>query len=131
MREVEKGDRKGEYEEPSVQGTNIRDLRYTDDMTLLSSTSMGLKKLIKSVKEHSDKKGLPLNVKKSKIMDTEKCGKEAVIELGGEEIERVESCEYFGARKEANGKTTPDIRRRLAIVTARLNKDGQHLERTK
>ena len=39
-----------------------------------------------------------------------------------EEIERVGSSEYLGARIQANGKTTPEIRRRLTMATAKLNK---------
>ena len=47
------------------------------------------KKLIKPVKEHSDEKGLFLNIKKTitKIMDIDKCKKEARIAIDGEEIE--------------------------------------------
>ena len=36
---------------------------------LLSTTPTGLEKLIKSVKGHSDEKGLFLNIKKTKIID--------------------------------------------------------------
>ena len=82
----------------------------------------GLEKLIKSVKEHSDEKGLFLNTKKTKIMDIDKCKKEARIAIDGEEIERVSNFEYLGARIEANGKSTPEIRRRLAMATTRLTK---------
>ena len=45
-----------------------------------------------------------------------------VIEFEGEDIGRVGSFEYLGARIEANGETTPEIRRRLVIATAKLNK---------
>ena len=79
-------------------------------------------KLIKSVKEHSDEKGLFLNIMKTKIMDIDKCKKEARIAIAGEEIERVRNFEYLGARIEANGKSTPEIRRRLAMATTRLTK---------
>ena len=79
-------------------------------------------KLIKSVKEHSDEKGLFLNIKKTKIMDIDKCKKEARIAIDGEEIGRVSNFEYLGARIEANGKNTPEIRRRLAMATTRLTK---------
>ena len=89
---------------------------------LLSTTPTGLEKLIKSVKEHSDEKGLFLNIKKTKIMDSDKCKKEARIAIDGEEIERVSNCEYLGARIEANGKSTPEIRRRLAMATTWLTK---------
>ena len=46
-------------------------------------------------------------------MDIDKCKKEARIAIDGEEIERVSNFEYLGARIEANGKSTPEIRRRL------------------
>ena len=37
-------------------------------------------------------------------------------------MERVSNFEYLGARIEANGKNTPEIRRRLAMATRRLTK---------
>ena len=55
--------------------------------------------------------------------------KEAKIAIDGEEIERVSNFEYLGARIEANGKSTPEIRRRLAMATTRLTNDF-YLERT-
>ena len=107
----------------SIQGVHLKNLRYADNTALLSTTPTGLEKLIKSVKEHSDEKGLFLNIKKTKIMDIDKCKKEARIAIDGEEIEkRVSNFEYLGARIEANGKSTPEIRRRLAMATTRLTK---------
>ena len=55
-------------------------------------------------------------------MSTDRCREEAVINIDREEIERVSSFEYLGARIQANGKTTPEIRRKLAMATAKLNK---------
>ena len=60
--------------------------------------------------------------KETKIMDTDTNEREAVIEFDGEEIETVESFEYLGAIIEVNRKTTPEIIRRLATATAKLNK---------
>ena len=122
MREVEHDSRSRAYDESTMQGLPIRDLRYADDTALLSTTPKGLENLIKSVKEHSEQKGLNLNVKKTKIMDTDKCKEEAIIKIDGEEIERVNSFEYLGAKIEANGKTSPEIRRRLAMATSKLKK---------
>ena len=73
MREVEYDPRSGEYDEPRMQGLSIRDLRYADDTALLATKTAGLENLIKSVKEHSEQKGLFLNVKKTKIMSTDRC----------------------------------------------------------
>ena len=122
MREVEYDPRRGEYNEPRMQGLSIRDLRYADDTALLATTTAGLENLIKSVKEHIEQKGLFLIVKKTKIMNTDRCKEEAVINIDREETERGSSFEYLGARLQANGKTTPEIRRRLTLATANLNK---------
>ena len=116
MREVSLDHRKDDYR------VNLKDLRYASDTALLSTTPTGLEKIIKSVKANSDEKGLFLNIKKTKIMDIDKYKKEARIAIDGEEIERVSNFEYLGARIEANGKSTPEIRRRLAMATTRLTK---------
>ena len=55
-------------------------------------------------------------------MDIDKCKKEARIAIDGEEIERGSNFEYLGTRIEANGKSTPEIRRRLTMATTRLTK---------
>ena len=122
MRKVEYDPRSREYDEPRMQGLSIRDLKYADDTALFSTTIAGLENLIKPVKEHSEQKELFLNVKKTKIISTDRCKKEADINIDREEIERVISFEYLGARIQVNGKTTPSIRRRLAMATAKLNK---------
>ena len=46
---------------------NINNLRYTDDIILMAE-SEELKSLLLKVKEESEKLGLKLNIKKTKIM---------------------------------------------------------------
>ena len=46
---------------------NINNLRYADDITLMAK-SEELKSLLMKVKEKSEKAGLKLNIKKTKIM---------------------------------------------------------------
>ena len=46
---------------------NINNLRYTDDMNLMTE-SKELKSLLMKVKEESEKVGLKLNIQKMKIM---------------------------------------------------------------
>ena len=97
MRNVELDMRRDEFEEPKINGNLLRDLRYADDTALLSTTESGLEKLINTVKEHSEVKGLKLNVKKTKIMDVDTCDQSAVISIDGERIENVNTFEYLGA----------------------------------
>ena len=51
-----------------IVGTNINNLRYADDTTLVAESEEELKSLLMKVKEESDKVGLKLSIQKSKIM---------------------------------------------------------------
>ena len=51
-----------------ISGRNINNLRYADDTTFMSESEEELKSLLMKVKEESDKVGLKLNIKKTKIM---------------------------------------------------------------
>ena len=48
--------------------TNINNLRYADDITLMAESEEELKSLLMKVKEESDKVGLKLHIQKTKIM---------------------------------------------------------------
>ena len=50
--------------------TNINNLRYPDDTTLMAEREEELKNLLMKVKEESEKAGLKLNIQKTKIMAT-------------------------------------------------------------
>ena len=47
---------------------NINNLRYADDNTFIPESKEELKSLLMKVKEESEKAGLKLNIKKTKIM---------------------------------------------------------------
>ena len=47
---------------------NINNLRYADDTTLKAESEKELKSLLMKVKEESEKVGLKLNIRKTKIM---------------------------------------------------------------
>ena len=48
---------------------NINNLRYEDDTTLMAESEKELKSLLMKVKVESEKVGLKLNIRKTKIMD--------------------------------------------------------------
>ena len=54
--------------EIKIAGTNINNLRYADDTTLMAESEEELKSLLMKVKEESEKGGLKLNIQKTKIM---------------------------------------------------------------
>ena len=49
-------------------GSNINNLRYADNSTLMAESEEELKNLLMKVKEESEKVGLKLNIQKTKIM---------------------------------------------------------------
>ena len=51
-----------------IAGKNINNLRYADDTTLTAESEEGLKSLLMKRKEESEKVGLKVNAKKTKIM---------------------------------------------------------------
>ena len=51
-----------------ITGRNINNLRNADDTTLMAESEEELKSLLMKVKEESEKVGLKLNIKKTKIM---------------------------------------------------------------
>ena len=51
----------------NIAGRNIKNLRYADDITLMTE-SEELKSLLMKVKEESEKVSLKLNIQKTKIM---------------------------------------------------------------
>ena len=51
-----------------IAGRNINNLRYADDTILMAESKEELKSFLMRVKEESEKPGLKLNIKKTKIM---------------------------------------------------------------
>ena len=77
--------------EIKISGTNINNLRYADDTTLMAE-SKELKSLLMKVKEESEKVGLKLNIQKTKIMTS---GPIISWQIDGETMETVTL--YLGA----------------------------------
>ena len=51
-----------------IAGGNSNHLRYVDDTALMAESEQELKSLLMKVKEKTEKAGLKLNIKKTKIM---------------------------------------------------------------
>ena len=71
-----------------IAGRNINNLRYTDDITLMTESEEELKSFLMKMKE-SEKVGLKLNIQKTKIMASSPI---TSWEIDGETVETL----YFG-----------------------------------
>ena len=91
---------------------NINNLRYTEDTTLMTESKEELKSLLMKVKEESEKAGLKLNIRKTKIMLSSfktSCLKD------GETMEAVRDFSFLGSKITADGDCSHEIKRHLLL----------------
>ena len=83
-----------------IAGRNNNNLRYTDGTTLMAESKEELKSLLMKVKEESEKVGLKLNIKKTKIMAS---GPITSQQIDGETMETVRDFIFLGSKITADG----------------------------
>ena len=83
-----------------IAGRDINNLRYADDTTLMAESEEELKSLLMKVKEESEKAGLKLNIKKTKIMAS---GPITSWQIDGETMETVTDFILGGSKITADG----------------------------
>ena len=99
---------------------NINNLRHADDTTLMAESKEELKSLLLKVKEKSEKVGLKLNIKKTKIMPSDPI---TSWQIDGE---TVADFIFGGCKITADADCSHEIERRLLLgrktMTTRLNR---------
>ena len=94
-----------------IAGSNINNLRYADDTTLMAE-SEELKSLLMKVKEESEKVGLKLTIQKTKIMASSPI---TSWQVDGETVETVADFIFWGSNITADGDCSHEIKRRLLL----------------
>ena len=97
--------------EIKIAGTNINNLRYADDTTLMTEIEE-LKRLLMKAKEESEKVGLELNIKKTKIMAS---GPITSWQIDGETVETVADFILGGSKITADSDYSHEIKRCLLL----------------
>ena len=84
-----------------IAGININSIRYADNTTLMAEGKEELKSLLMKVKEESEKVGLKLNMKKTKIMASS-----PIIswQIDGETMEKITDFILGGCKITADGE---------------------------
>ena len=90
-----------------IARTNINNLRYADDTTLMAESEEELKSLLMKVKEESEKVGLKLNIQKTK---TTASGPITSWQIDGE---TVTDFVFLCSKITADGDCSQEIKRRL------------------
>ena len=100
----------GEQAGIKIAGTNINNLRYADDTTLMADSEKELQSLLMKVKEESEKVGLKLNIQKTKIMAS---GPITSWQIDGGKAETVADFIFLGSKITADGGCRHEIKRGL------------------
>ena len=93
-----------------IAGTNINNLRYADDTTLMVENKEEQKSLLMKVKEESEKAGSKLNIQKNKIMASSPI---TSWKIDGETIETVR--DFGGSKITADGDSSHEVKRHLFL----------------
>ena len=95
-----------------IARTNINNLRYADDTTLMAESEEELKRLLMKVKEESEKVGLKLNIQKTKMMASSSI---TSWQIDGETMETVTDFIFLGSKITADGDYSHEIKRHLLL----------------
>ena len=90
-----------------IAGRNINNLKYADDTTLMAESKEEPKSFLMKVKEQSEKVGLKLNIKKTKIMA---CGPIISWQIDGETMKTMINFTLGGCKITADGDCSHEIK---------------------
>ena len=94
-----------------IAGTNINNVRYSDDTTLMAK-SKELKSLLMNMKEESEKVGLKLNIQKTKSMAS---GPITSWQIDRKTMEAVTDFIFLGSKFTEDGDCSHEIKRSLLL----------------
>ena len=94
-----------------IAGRNINNLRYADDITLMTE-SAELMRILMKVKEESEKVGLKLNIQKTRIMASSPI---TSWQIDGETVETLSDFIFLGSKITPDGDCSHEIKRRLLL----------------
>ena len=95
-----------------IARSNINNLRYADDTTLMAESEEELKSLLMKVQEESEKVGIKLNIQKTKIMAS---GSITSWEIDGETVETVPDFIFWVSIITEDGDCSHEIKRHLLL----------------
>ena len=95
-----------------ITRSNINNLSYAYDTTVMTESEEELKSLLMKVKEESEKVGLKLSIQKTKIMAS---GPITSWEIDGETVETVSDFIFLGSKITPDGDCSHEIKRRFLL----------------
>ena len=106
-----------------IDGEQITNLRFADDIVLFSETAADLQKMAEELRVESMTVGLKMNKSKTKVMFNKNaiC---AEIKIDGEILEQVSEYNYLGQLIHTGPSHEKEVKRRIALGWKAFNKYG-------
>lgn len=98
-----------------VQGKEIKDLRFADDIDQISENRDHLQEQVKELNKSGQDFGLFINMDKTKVMVMGETS-EVDIQINGQKLECVEQFVYLGSLITKDNDCSKEIRRRIGIA---------------
>ena len=99
-----------------IQGTEIKDLRFADDIDQISENKDHLQEQVSELNNSGKMFGLFINIEKTKVMVMGETS-EVDIQINGQKLECVDQFVYLGSLITKDNDCSKEIRRRIAIAT--------------
>lgn len=133
LADLEEEMRKGKWGGMSIKEEKVYTLMYADDVVVLAEDEYGRKVLISRLERYLERKGLELNVQKTKIMRFRKGGgrkRKTDWRWKGKRLEEVKEFKYLGFTIKSNGGQEAHVnerRKKAAIVMREVWRIGKRM----
>ncbi len=113
-----------------IGGVQVNALRFADDQAMLAESQESLQSLMNRLNEVSEKWGMRINIKKTKVMRISRDKiKEVALWLNEQKIEQVHEFCYLGSMITEDAKCHREVRRRIALGKEAFNKRKELMRR--
>ena len=106
----------------SIGERTINNLRFADDIDLMGGSNNELQDLTNRLADTSGAYGMEVSCEKRKVIVNSANNTAAQITMNGQQLEEVDACKYLGATLTKDGRSTIEIKTRLAIATSTMTK---------
>lgn len=96
-----------------INGENLNHLRFADDIVLISNNGEEVEEMLNELNQESNKLGMKINMKKTKVMYNEYATIKPV-HIGTQEVEQVNDYVYLGQLVTMQNDKSDEIKRRIA-----------------
>ena len=106
----------------NIRGQIIQTVKYPDELLLMAKEETVLQDVIDKLTEIGRCYGMEMNVEKTKVMRISRQPSPVTIMIDPKRLENVQCFKYLGSMSTNDGRCTCEIKSRIAMAKAALNK---------